>query len=275
MNETIKLRKKSLQEEAEPRAPDMTRGFRQKHSGVFRTLGESSLARAAPFKGYTAKDEGLETQKVSFRRLESSELSELSLGEDENHQRLLLGSMKKGSQRALNTSYHKSVNMNRAKPLYGKAYTTFSDKEGAGFCHSLEEAAKSEHFMRYLEAAALESETRSVAEVFPFLDSKADRSAYQQLLDKRKALQGMATSSGKSIDLKSLEVSLESLREKLYTDQMKRVQFKKKLDLMLKEEPQKEESESEKDFWLWQWLLKIKRFIEEEMEVFNQNNELI
>lgn len=273
MNETIKLRKKSLQEEAEPRAPDNLKRYRQKENGVFRTLSESSLARAAPFKGYQAKDEGLDTQRVLFRRLESSEFAELSLGEDENHQRLLLGSMKKGSQRALNTSYHKSVNMNRAKPLFGKAYTTFSDKEGTAFCHCIEETAKTEHFMRYLEAAALESETKSVAQVFPFLDSKADRSAYQQLLDKRSALQSVVAGVEKNLALKQLEVSLESLREKLYTDQMKRVQFKKKLDLLLKAEPQQVATESEKDFWFWQWLLKIKRFIEEEMEVFKQNTE--
>lgn len=275
MNETIKLRKKSLHEEAEPRAPDQAKRHKERKNGVFRTLGMSSLARAAPFKGYTAKDEGLETQKVSFRRLESSEQSTLSLGEDENHQKLLLGSMKKGSQRALNTSYHKSVNMNRAKPLYGKAYTTFSDKEGTAFCHSLEETATTEHFMRYLEAAALEAETRSVAEVFPFLDSKADKKAYGLLLDKRKILHGLEDSPQKELALKALEASLERLREKLYTDQLKRVQFKKKLDMMLKEVPQDERDEGTKDFWLWQWLLRIKRFIEEEMEVFKQNNELI
>lgn len=274
MNETIKQQKKNIQGMAEPRAPDRVKTVQSaKSQGQFRTIAREAEARAAPFKGITPKNEGNETQQIRFRRLESSSLSEMALGENDKHQKVILGYMKKGSVPTLNTSTHKSVNMNRAKPLYGKDYTTYSDKEGSAFCQWIEVGDNVDHFLRYLTAAAKESETKGVKEVFPFLSSELDWQQYQAALDKKKMLSSLEESREQRLALEMTTETVERLREKLYSDQMKRVQFKKKLEQMLTNKANAPSDSEQDTFWLWQWILRLKHWIEEEMEVFTQQNE--
>ncbi len=165
-----------------------------------------------------------------------------------------------------NSFKKKEIDLVRAKTLHGKDYTTYSEHVNEAFCQLLPKDTTTEHFIRYLEEAAVDMETADIGQVFPFLQSSEDQQKLRKLLTQKSAVLG-SDSMEQQINqeqVSELNDSIELLRAKIYDDRLKKIQFKKRLDLLLKEEDYQDESEEE--FWFWILLKKMLKAVEKSLE---------
>lgn len=287
MNLEINKDMKKEHRSSKPRAPDEA-ARRPEKTGTSKALGRVKTYQSDSFRNVRSMDEN-EQEALSdltlkpeagkapaayFRQKLETDHAEISIGRLEDHSTVLMGSKKDGYNPLLNTDVQKTVDMNRAKSLFGKDFTTYAERENSAFCQFIGEETSSQHFLRYLENAAMDSETKDVKEVFPFMGRQADLEAYRGLLRQKAQFEALENSNEEnpSFALQVLKQEIEQLRSKIYEDQYRRVQFKKQLDQLLKSnvEAAKGTEEESDEFWLWVWLKKLLHAIEEEIDAVSQ-----
>lgn len=246
--------------------PKCIRGPTAYKTGSFRTLKTVGKSQEESMDAVAMKpDEGMRPQ-VKLRQQAESENADFLVGKAPDESHILFSGHKHSQTENVNTSKDKRVDLVRAKGLHGKAYTTYSESIKDAFCHVLPKGASSEHFMRYLEDAAADLETADIAEVFPFLASAQDHQKLNKLLDLKNALQSNSNLEGHAVQEQVNETnrSIELLRAKIYEDRLKKIQFKKRLELLL--ETSEPEQQADEEFWLWVLLKKLLKAIEETLE---------
>ncbi len=239
-------------------------------SNFFDQMDEADLAEEVPMKAIELPAEEAQKKVAYFRKKLKMPSSEMALGRVSDQSTVLVGMKKDGQSGPLNTDVQKTVNLNRAKPLYQKAFATYSEGENRAFCQRIEHHQTSEHFLKYLEEAAIESETKDVKAVFPFMGREVDAQKYRSLLAQKEALKKKAQlgSFEDSESMAVLKQDIEALREKMYQDQYRRIQFKKQLDQLLKSQSEggKDMASPSETFWFWSWIKKLLHAVEEEIE---------
>lgn len=252
--------------------PKFIRGPTEYQTGRFRSIREgpkdksSAEANAEELGSVKMKPQNGETPKVKMISEEESDNADLGYGELPDKRKVILSTRKSDSASRVNTSEHKDINMIRAKSLYKNGQVTYAEKIEKAFCHFLEPDETGAQFIKYLEEAAHQSETEAILDVFPFLKADEDLNQLKGLLGQKEKGQIL------DFDGKSIDHQIGKLRAKLYDDQLKKVQFKKRIERLLKEVP--ETTPEDEEFWLWVWLKKLLKALEDEMKSLQENTDL-
>lgn len=200
---------------------------------------------------------------LQFGRVSGKVASELKLTSAEGKnksQTVLVSSRKNEDQLLANTYKKKVVQLSRARHLFKRSHNTISERMDHAFCHFIPVGTQGEAFLRYLEEASRQAETEELKEVFPFLETKSLQEKLSQLNTQRIKLQGNAENPGfndKLPQVKAIDEQIDQVRIQIYDHQLKKIQFKKRLDLAIKTTEAGAEETSDETFWFLQWLKKI------------------
>lgn len=244
--------------------PKFIRGPTEYQTGRFRNVREGpknkssaetneeelSAVKMKPIEG--------DSPKIKMMDEEESETASLSYGELPDKRKVLLSRRKSDSAENVNSFEVKNVDMARAKALYKSGQTTYAENIHKAFFHLLEPDETAGQFIKYLEEAAHQAETEPILEVFPFLKADEDLKQLKGLLSLKEKGQGL------SYDQNLIDHQIAKVRATLYDDQLKKVQFKKRIEKLLREVP--ENTPEDEEFWLWVWLRKLLKALEEEVD---------
>lgn len=246
--------------------PKFIRGPTRYQLGRFRTTKTADKKEHAMLNSVRMKPEKGTRPQVKLLETAESENANWSIGKLRDGRIVNYASQKNGGHSATNTFKKKEVDLARAKSLHGKDFTTYSEHINEAFCQLLPKNTPTEHFIRYLEEAAVDMETADIAEVFPFLKTSEDQQKLSKLLTQKSIAVGSDTTKQQvnQEQVNELNHSIELLRAKIYDDRLKKIQFKKRLDLLLMEEDF--QNESEEEFWFWVLLKKMLKAVEESLE---------
>lgn len=254
--------------------PKFIRGPTAYQTGNFRNIREGpeteegSEMEQEELEGISFKESEGKTPSARMICEAESDNADLKIGEMPNHQKVILSKRKNDESANANTFKERDLHMTRAHPYFPKRYTTYAQNVEEAFCHFLEPDDSAGHFMKYLERAALQEDTADIYEVFPFLKAADDLKILNQLLDQRNKV----PENGQ--DAERVDDEISSVRAKIYDNQIKKVQFKKRVEKLLKEVPKNTLEEKNDDFWLWTWLKKLLKALEDEIKALEENTDL-
>lgn len=249
--------------------PKFIRGPTEYQTGRFRSVREgpknksSAEADAEELSAVKMKPMEGTRPKIQMIEEEESENANLSFGELPDRRKVILSRRKSGSAERANDFEAKNLDMARAKALYKNGQATYAEKIDKAFLHFLSPDETPGQFIKYLEEAAHQGETEPISEIFPFLKTDEDLKQLKGLLNLKTKGQDL------TIDQDLVDHQIAKVRAKLYDDQLKKVQFKKRIEKLLKEVS--ETTPEDEEFWLWVWLRKLLKALEEEVESLKEN----
>ncbi len=251
--------------------PKFIRGPTEYQTGRFRCIREgpynksSAEADAEELGCVKVKSEAGESPKIKMISEEESDNADLSYGELPDRRKVILSARKSDGNSNVNTFEEKNVDMARAKALFKNGQVTYAEKIEKAFFHFLEPGDSAGHFIKYLEEAAHQEETEDILKVFPFLKADEDLNQLKWLLGQKEKNQGT------DFDGEMFDHEIAKVRAKIYDDQLKKVQFKKRIEKLLKEVP--ESTPEDEEFWLWVWLRKLLKALEDEIKSLEEKTD--
>lgn len=250
------------------------RGPTQSRRGYFRTTRNANDDVEPPLSAVKMEPEGGKRPQVALLASAESVNAQWQTGRLDDGRMVSYIAHKKPKTITVNTSSDKQIDLVRAKQLHSKAITTYSERINDAFCHLLPKGTTSAYFMRYLEEAALDSETADIAQAFPFLQTTSDKKKLNELLRLKDASKPSGETEQKQYqnNVDEINQSIALLRAKIYDDRLKIIQFKKRLDLLLQQE--EVQSETDEAFWLWVLLKKLLKAIEEALAESDNKSEV-
>lgn len=239
-------------------SPKCIRGPTEYKRGVFRELKrvpEDSEERLSMLKekpdsnGEAFHESTLESQNAK-----------IYIGKISKDKKVLLSARENDYTKNVNTYKRNAIDLQRASSLFRRGHTTYAENIDEAFCHFVSETDPSGSFLNYLEAAAKQSETREITEIFPFLNIFDDIELLNKLLNERNKID-----SSESIE--QLTLQIDEVRQRIYDNQLKKAQFTKRIEQLFESEPHEEKgTDKEKEFWLWLWLKKLLAYLLEEID---------
>jgi hypothetical protein len=232
---------------------------KNRRRGKFRSVRDGPKSAdgqyAEPLDAIAAKDEGHRTEKPGYVKKYASENALIYIAQSDKQQdRMMLTAHKDDEDGHLNSRKDKQIDLNRAQPKFKKAFTTLTESMDESFMHRLKPEQHKERFYQYLEATAKSSDAEALKKLFPFLSSDEDRKQLEALKARRHDTEGMSNAE--------LSLSIETLQQKIYDDQLKRALFKKRV-LKLLESDENAVTTEETSNWLWLLLKRLKVLLDE------------
>lgn len=251
----------SLKGEHQPLEPKFIRGPTAYKPVKLKKTKSHNKGSNETVKGIALKPRQGKESSAKFIESEEFNDAEMELGELPDKRRVLLTARKNDDTSFVNTYKEKKVDLARAKPLFKRDLTTYSENMDECFCHLIGSDVTADHFLRYLERAAHATETEALTTVFPFLDQSGHVKTLHRLMRQKSELQSdfkNAEEASASELIQEINAEMDEMRSKIYDDHLKKVQFKTRIEKVLKEAPEMNDtSENEEEFWLWVWLRKL------------------